>query len=113
MSNAVATSPAPAPKLTLAEALSSARETRALVVGSGVLCEVGRVFAEQFPGSRAVVVADEQTFALAGRAVAESFAAAGVSCIHPFIFRHPALYAEFSFVEELEISLRQHEAVPA
>ena len=34
---ASATSPSPLPKLSLEEALSSARETRALVVGSGVL----------------------------------------------------------------------------
>jgi glycerol-1-phosphate dehydrogenase [NAD(P)+] len=107
-----ATLPGAASKLTLAEALSSARETRVLVVGSGVLGETASVFNAQFPGSRAVVIADEQTFALAGRTVAEALAAAGVNCVAPFIFRDPALYAEFRFVEELEDSLRQHDAVP-
>ncbi len=101
-----------ATKLTLAEALSSARETRVLIVGSGVLHETGRVFQEQFPGSRAIIIADEQTFGLAAKAVAEVLAAAGVSCVAPFIFRDPALYAEFRFVEELEASLRQHDAIP-
>lgn len=101
-----------APKLTLAEALSSARETRALLVGSGVLREVAAVFNAQFPGRRAVIIADERTFALAGRVVAGGLAAAGVGCAAPFIFRDPALYAEFRFVEELEASLRQHDAVP-
>src|SRR5689334_335526 len=101
-----------ASKLTLADALSSARETRVLVVGSGVLRETASVFNAQFPGCRAVIVSDGQTFALAGRTVSETLAAAGVSSVAPFIFRDPALYAEFRFVEELEASLRQHDAVP-
>jgi glycerol-1-phosphate dehydrogenase [NAD(P)+] len=106
-------SPAARPaKLTLAEALSSARETRALVVGSGVLGEVARVFKNQFTGSRAVIVVDEHTWPIAGRAVIESFAAAGIPCEAPFVYTDRALYAEFRFVEQLEDSLRQHDAIP-
>jgi glycerol-1-phosphate dehydrogenase [NAD(P)+] len=101
-----------APKLTLAEALSSARETRALIVGSGAVRETARVFQEHFAGSRAIIVADETTFALAGKSVGEILFAAGVTCVAPFIFRDPALYAEFRFVEQLEASLRQHDAIP-
>jgi glycerol-1-phosphate dehydrogenase [NAD(P)+] len=101
-----------ATRLTLAEALSSARETRALIVRPGALRETGRVFDEQFPGSRAVIVADPQTLALAGGAVGESLAAAGVACVEPFVFDDAALYAEFRFVEQLEASLRQHDAIP-
>ncbi len=101
-----------AKKLSLAEALASARDTRALVVGCGVLSETARVFREQFPGCRAVVVADSATFAVAGRAVDEALTTAGVSCEAPFIFTDPALYAEFSFVEALEAALRQHDAIP-
>jgi glycerol-1-phosphate dehydrogenase [NAD(P)+] len=111
-STASVTSLSAAPKLSLDEALSSARETRALIVGSGVLRDTGRVFAEQFPGSRAVIVADTQTLALAGESVRESLTAAGVRCIEPFQFTDPALYAEFRFVEQLESSLRKHDAVP-
>jgi glycerol-1-phosphate dehydrogenase [NAD(P)+] len=112
-SGAAATNVRPVPaKLSLAEALSSARETRALVVGPGVLRETGRVFAEQFPGGRAVLVADRQTFTLAGGAVEQSLAAAGVTCVAPFIYEDPALYAEFQFVEQLEASLRRHDAIP-
>ncbi len=102
----------PATKLSLAEALSSARETRALVVGRGVLAETARVFTAQFPGNRAVVVADEQTMTLAARTVHDSLVAAGVSCVEPFIYRDPALYAEIRFVEQLEASLRTHDAIP-
>src|SRR4051794_5760447 len=105
--------PASSPsKLTLAEALSSARETRALVVGRNVLRETGRVFREQFPGQRAIVVADRETMPLAGRAAVESLASAGVACEAPFLFTDPALYAEFRFVEQLEAALRPHDAIP-
>jgi glycerol-1-phosphate dehydrogenase [NAD(P)+] len=100
------------PKLTLSEALACARETRALVLGSGVVRETPRVFQEQFPGQRAVVVADEQTFRLLGRTVADALTSSGVACVTPFVYTDPELYAEFRFVEQLEASLRQHDAIP-
>ena len=102
----------PSTKLTLEEALASARETRALLVGPGVLNNSARVFREQFPGSPAVIVADDTTFRVAGRAVAENLASADVDCLAPFIFTDPALYAEIRFVEQLEAALRQHQAIP-
>ncbi|MGH7945591.1 MAG: sn-glycerol-1-phosphate dehydrogenase [Opitutaceae bacterium] len=110
---ATASPPSPVtPKLTLSEALSSARETRALVIGSGVLRETARVFKEHFSGSRAVVVADERTFTGAGRFVHELLAADNVACLEPFVFTDPALCAEFRFVKQLGDSLRRHDAVP-
>jgi glycerol-1-phosphate dehydrogenase [NAD(P)+] len=99
-------------KLTLDEALASARETRSLLVGPGSLRDTARVFAEQFPGCLAVVVADSTTFAVAGSAVAETLARAGATCLPPFIFADAGLYAEIRFVEQLEASLRQHSAIP-
>lgn len=101
-----------ATRLTVAEALLSARDTRALVIGRGVVAGAGRLFREQFPGDRAVIVADETTFTLAGGSVAAALTDAGVSCVPPFIFRDPALYAEVRFVEALEASLRRHDGVP-
>jgi glycerol-1-phosphate dehydrogenase [NAD(P)+] len=105
-------SPTAVPKLSLPEALASARETRALLVGPGVLRETAAVFAREFPGARAVIVADENTDAFAGGPVAAALAAAGIPTVAPFIYRDPALYAEFRFVTELETSLRGHDAIP-
>lgn len=99
-------------RLTLDEALSSARETRALRVGPGVLRETARIFQQHFPGQRAVIVADETTWRVAGQVVGEVLASAGIATVAPFIFRDPALYAEFRFVEQLGASLRTHDAVP-
>jgi glycerol-1-phosphate dehydrogenase [NAD(P)+] len=104
-------SSAPA-RLSLADALSSARETRALHVGSGQLCEVAAVFRAQFPGARAVVVADEPTFDVAGRTVDAALHAGGIVTLRPFVYTDPELYAEFSFVEQLETALRRHDAIP-
>jgi glycerol-1-phosphate dehydrogenase [NAD(P)+] len=42
----------------------------------------------------------------------ESFRNSGRECLEPFIFRDPKLYAEFKFVEELEQSLKTHNAIP-
>ena len=68
MTPATAATPTPqAPRLTLAEALASARETRALLVGAGAVHETAHVFATHFPGARAVIVADQTTLPLAGR----------------------------------------------
>jgi glycerol-1-phosphate dehydrogenase [NAD(P)+] len=104
--------PPSATKLTLAEALESARETRALVIGSGVIQQAGRVFVEQFPGCQAMITSDESAFAAGGEMVQKALTDAGVICVPPLIFRDPALYAEFRFVEELEANLRQHDAIP-
>lgn len=100
------------PKLSLTEALQSARETRALVIGRGVLGETAAVFQQQFPSHSAVLVADETTFALAGRAVADALAQAGIATRAPFLYTDPALYAEFKYVEQLEAALRAHDAIP-
>ncbi|PTX91830.1 sn-glycerol-1-phosphate dehydrogenase [Opitutus sp. ER46] len=98
-------------RLTLAEALACANDTRALHVGPGVLRLVPEVFRTHFPGARAIIVADPRTFALAGQTVAAALAAAHIETLPPFIFTDPALYAEFKYVEQLEAALRLHDAI--
>ncbi len=98
--------------LTLAEALHAARETRRLEIGPGVLEGVPRVFREQFGDQPAIIVADTNTFAVAGQGVCDSFRQAKQECLSPFVFDDPALYAEHRFVAELEAALRQHHAIP-
>ena len=59
-------------------ALAGADQTRAVVMGVGVLDRTGTTFAEQLPGMRAVIVADENTWAAAGPGVEASLRDAGV-----------------------------------
>lgn len=107
--SSVAIRPAP---VGVAEALSSARETRSLLIGPGVLERVPAVFREQFAGARAVVVCDVNTWNVAGQAVQAGLRAAGLAGAEPFVFRDPALYAEHRYVEPLEQALAAHDAVP-
>lgn len=98
--------------LPLEEALASARETRALLVGRGVLPEIPEVFRSQFHGARAVIVADPNTFRVAGNAVQKIMLTAGLAGPEPFVFQEPDLYAESRFVDRLEGFLKEHDAVP-
>ncbi len=99
-------------KPSLAEALSAARDTRVLELGSRVLGKTPEVFRQLFGDRPAVVVADANTFAAAGRAVHDALQRTGHSCRQPFISSDPGLYAEYGRVTELEESLKQHDAMP-
>lgn len=89
-------------------AVASAGQTRAVVLGEAALDDTGRVFTDQFPGSRVLVVADENTFAAAGEAVVASLVAAGVRFAEqPFLFPGvPTLYAGYENVALLREHLR-------
>jgi glycerol-1-phosphate dehydrogenase [NAD(P)+] len=94
-------------------ALVAARETRCLEVGPGLFDRVPAVFREQFArGAKAAIVADQNTFAAAGRAVQAAFDRAGHPTVTPFLFTDPALYAEHGYAEQLQAWLATHDAVP-
>lgn len=99
-------------RLTWQEALASARETRALALGNGTLGEVVSIFRAQFPGQRAILVADPQTLRLAGTRVRADLAAAGLEGAPPLVIEDPSLYAEHRFVTQVEDTLRSHAFVP-
>lgn len=102
----------PPERLSVEEALRAARETRALVIDDDAIGSVPRVFSEQFGDQTAVIIADTNTWRVAGNAVSTALQNAGVPSIEPFIFQDEDLYAEFRFVERLEESLKQHSAIP-
>lgn len=99
-------------QLSVQEALLSARETRAVVIGSNVLDQTPKIFQEQFPGATPVIVCDTITFGLVGKQLVQSFENSGLKLHEPFIFDDPDLYAEYRFVERLENSLKLHNAIP-
>ena len=87
------------------QALERATDTKAIVIGRDVLGETGPLFATLFPGAKVIVVADENTFAVAGQAVVDSLDKAGVHSVEPYIFPGtPTLYAGYDNV----ITLREH-----
>jgi glycerol-1-phosphate dehydrogenase [NAD(P)+] len=94
------------------KALQAARETKALVIGEDVLCQVAELFKEQFPDKVAVVVSDAYTCHIAGHKVVEYLNAGGVQQIEPYVFNDKDLYAEYSFVDALADYLKSHDAIP-
>ena len=103
----------PAPrKFDLAQALAAATETRALEIGPDLLPGTSALFQQQFGSRTALIVADTQTFAVAGKAVHQSFQACSHPVLQPFLFESPDFYASSAFVEELENALRKHAAIP-
>lgn len=89
------------------EALRGAEDTRGILFGRGVLDQTGDLFAQLFPGKKAVVVADENTFRAAGEQVERSLAAAGVEMQPRHVFPGtPTLYAGYDNVEVLRELVR-------
>ena len=94
-------------------ALREASDTRRVVIGIGALDAVEETFAQCFENAPAVVIADENTFAVAGQAVHERLRATGRALESPIVFpRTPALYADFENVLALEGRLRNFDAIP-
>jgi glycerol-1-phosphate dehydrogenase [NAD(P)+] len=80
-------------------ALAGAGQTKAVVMGVGVLDRTGATFTEYLPGMRAVIVADENTWGAAGPGVQESLRAAGIDLDEPVIFPgKPVLFADDAMV---------------
>ena len=97
----------------ISAALRQASDTRDVVIGAGTLAMVDATFVRNFADQPAVVVADENTFAVAGRAVDERLRAAGRRVEPPIVFPGmPTLYADFENVLQLEGKLRALDAIP-
>jgi glycerol-1-phosphate dehydrogenase [NAD(P)+] len=94
-------------------ALEEATDTRDVRIGAGALASVPEVFRENFGEGPIVVVADGNTFEVAGREVQRELEDAGYTMMEPYVFpAEPPLYAEYSNIEKLRDSLREHDAIP-
>ena len=94
-------------------ALRQVDDTRILRIARGALGSVVEVLAEGFDDRPAFVVADERTFAAAGREVAERLRAGGRLAGEPLVFPgEPAPYADDVHLAAVEAALAAHDAVP-
>jgi glycerol-1-phosphate dehydrogenase [NAD(P)+] len=96
----------------LESALRRARDTRKLVVAPGVRRQVADVFAELFGDAASIVIADENTFAAAGKDVYDCLQAAGCRCLDPLVLEADGLYAEYSYVTRIQAVLSGNAAIP-
>ena len=92
-------------------ALQRARDTKALVIGRGVVCRTADMFIDLFPGRKAIIVADENTWAVAGVYAQKSLDKAGIVSEKPYIFPAKDFYAEWSHIEALRSHLQTLDAV--
>ena len=86
-------------------ALQRTTDTKDLVIGPGVVAQTASMFKKLFPGQTAIIIADTNTWEVAGKAVLQSLEDARVPHEKPFIFDDPDLYAEWKFVEQLKAHL--------
>ncbi|MCI1639734.1 MAG: sn-glycerol-1-phosphate dehydrogenase [Bacteroidales bacterium] len=95
----------------IARALEKTTDTKDLFIGTGALKKVPEMFLRLFGKVNAVVVADTNTFEVAGREVCDNLKDAGIIVEKPFIFDDPDLFAEWSYLESLEKYLGTLDAV--
>ena len=92
-------------------ALQRTTDTRDLVIGPGVVARTASMFQKLFPGKSAIIIADTNTWEVAGKAVLQSLESACVPHEESFVFDDPDLYAEWKFVEQLKARLEPSDAI--
>ena len=92
-------------------ALQRTTDTKELFIGPGVVARTAEMFAKLFAGQRAIIVADTNTWEVAGRDVEASLTAAGIAQDAPHIFAAEDFYAEWQHVETLKARLSATDAI--
>ena len=93
-------------------ALLRADQTKAVLLGDGVVSQTGRLFKQLFPGQRAIIIADPNTYKVAGKQICEILLRESIDQEEPFIFTDPDLFAGYAYVEQLTRRLQQTGAIP-
>jgi glycerol-1-phosphate dehydrogenase [NAD(P)+] len=94
-------------------ALRDASDTHYLLIDTGALNEVGNVLEQAFGRQPLVIVADDNTYAVAGKALYDRLRSRGWMVEESIVFPGtPSLYASFENVLALEEKLRATNAVP-
>lgn len=93
-------------------ALSRADETKVLIIRRGAISDLGSVFDKYFSGLPAMIVADENTFAAAGKKVSDALKKAGIKISEPFIYEDKDLHAEDSQIDKLLARIEGTKEIP-
>ncbi len=97
----------------ISNALRGATDTAQVLIGEGVLSSVADLFERTFGQRPAVVVADGNTFRVAGETVQHELEGARRELLEPYIFpAQPTLYADYENIKTLIGSLTEHQAIP-
>jgi len=98
-------------KESISNALQHADETKFLKIGKNILSEIPTIFQKYFPNKKAIIIADENTYKVAGKEVHDSMSNAGLEETNPFIITDPDLYADYRFVQKIIEFLKDHDAI--
>ena len=93
------------------KALSHADETKFLQIGEAILNRTPEIFRTQFPDKKAIVIADKNTYSVAGDAVHHYLSEAGLAYENPFVIDDPDLYANYAFVQKVKQYLASRDAI--
>lgn len=96
----------------LDRALAAASDTRLLTLERGARFKTPDALAALFGDAPAIVIADENTFAAAGRDVVDSLRRAGRACHEPIILPADKLYAEYAYIDLIQPQIERLEGVP-
>ncbi len=95
----------------LEQALRGISQTRLLRIDHRVRRQAVTAFQQLFAQRPAMIVADVNTFAAAGRDVYDQFRTAGHPCTEPLVFDDQDLHAQYEHVELIERLLAQRGAI--
>ena len=96
---------------TMQEVLARACDTKFCLIEQGAVTRTGEIFAQAFPNQKALLVADENTWEVAGKAAQASLCATSIEQDAPFIFSAQHFYAEWQFIEQLEAHVQPKDVI--
>ena len=94
----------------LEKALALATDTKVFIMEDGALTKVPSVFRDNFPGRAAIVIADCNTWRVAGNTVYEKLGNAGVP-VSRFLIPDEHFHAEWPYVEMVEAQVKSSGAI--
>lgn len=96
---------------TITLAIERATDTKALDTDYGSIDRTGQMFSRLFPGKKATVIADCNTWNAAGRKVMAVLEEDGIEVYEPLIITDPELYAGWSYLEQVQAYLENTDAI--
>ena len=91
------------------QALAKATDTKALILEVGAMDKTAQMFSSLFPGKKAVVVADFNTYPAAGKYVSQVLEKAGLKGAEDFVFTDPDVDAEWNYVMQVKDYMQDKE----
>ena len=92
------------------KALDMAGQTKAAEISQGALKRTPELFKKFFPGEKAIIITDTNTWKAAGEAAYEIMNADGVDCAK-FIIPDKDFHAEWKYIEMIEGVLKEADAI--